>query len=260
MKGSITSWVFGGSNCICAVGTAAGETPGAPIRETIMRLTQAGGLTPTFQPAKNYTLPELSERIKTRYEFLSVIGAGGMGTVYLVRDREIDKEFAMKIINPQFVTDPKAVRRFEQEAAAAKSMGTHPNLVAVYDSGVSLNSAPYILMEYVKGKDLSTVLSDEMRLYPEDVLRIFTQVAEALEFAHNKNVAHRDIKPSNIILSGEGEGCVKIVDFGIAKSLAPTEGANLTHSEEIIGSPLYMSPEQCKGEVVDARTDIYSLG
>ena len=205
-------------------------------------------------------LPELTEKVRDQYEFLCDIGRGGMGSVFLVRDKALGKQFAIKLINQDVASDPRSIKRFEQEAQAIKRLN-HPNLAAVYDYGISLKGAPWILMEYVAGKDLTTIIREQECLPADDALIIFIQICEALRYAHEKNIVHRDLKPSNILVTADGSNFVKLVDFGIAKVITPFQTkSQLTRTDEVIGSPQYMSPEQCQGEDLDTRSDIYSLG
>ncbi len=197
------------------------------------------------------------------FEALSRLGEGGMGTVYKVRDKRLDKTFAVKVLHPTLVEDNNSLKRFEQEAQAASNL-THVNMCAVYAYGVGQAGAPYIVMDYLDGSDLGDVIANEGSLAVPRAVDIFVQVGDAIEHAHMKGVLHRDIKPSNIILEVKDDGTelAKLVDFGIAKVL-PSENKTtqgLTQTGEIFGSPLYMSPEQCMGNKLDARSDIYEFG
>ncbi len=204
-------------------------------------------------------LPDLGER----YEVLSLVGRGGMGVVYKVKDRAVNKVFAVKVLNQDLVQDKVSVKRFEQEAKAASAL-THANLAAVYDYGVAVSGCPFLVMDYLDGQTLEQELAKEGYFDSTRGLDIFIQIAEALADSHLKGVIHRDIKPANIILekSENGSDFVKLVDFGIAKVLPSEQKAheNLTQTGDIFGSPLYMSPEQCQGNMQDRRSDIYSLG
>lgn len=200
-----------------------------------------------------------------RYEVQSLLGRGGMGAVYKCRDKELQKTFAIKVLNANLVEDKSSVKRFEQEAQAASGL-TSPNLVAVYDYGMGKTGSPYIVMDYLDGTSLDTILKNEGYLDCPRSIDIFIQICDALTHAHTKDVIHRDVKPSNIMItqstsSGAGD-FVKLVDFGIAKVLPSQQTANqnLTQTGDIFGSPLYMSPEQCLGNKLDARSDIYALG
>jgi len=209
--------------------------------------------------ASQEQFPNLGER----YEVLALIGRGGMGVVYKVRDKAVDKIFAVKVLNHDLVQDKISVKRFEQEAKAASAL-THANLAAVYDYGVGISGCPFLVMDYLEGHTLEQELAKEGYFDSERALDIFIQAAEAMADSHLKGVIHRDIKPGNIILekSENGSDFVKLVDFGIAKVLPSEQKAheNLTQTGDIFGSPLYMSPEQCEGNMQDRRSDIYSLG
>jgi serine/threonine protein kinase len=198
-----------------------------------------------------------------RYEVLSQLGEGGMGEVYEVLDRQSGGRFAMKLISRQHADLPNVERRLEHEARAASTL-SHPNIVGVHGFGNLEHGSPYLLMDYVDGETLEDLLKARGKLDSACALDIFLQVTAALTHAHAKGVVHRDLKPSNVLLvSKDGnEFAVKLTDFGIAKITEPNdaERAKLTQTGEIIGSPLFMSPEQCKGENLDARSDIYSLG
>jgi len=198
-----------------------------------------------------------------RYEIQEVLAGGGMGLVYRARHRLMNRTVAIKVLHKHMVTSPDALKRFQLEAQAVSSLAM-PNILTIFDFGISQQGQPYMVMDYLAGVSLADVLEAEHRLSVARSLNIFIHVCEAIEHAHEKNVIHRDLKPSNIMLinSGEEKDFVKIVDFGIAKLLGQTEGdlAELTRTGEVFGSPLYMSPEQCRGKPVDCRTDIYSLG
>lgn len=198
-----------------------------------------------------------------RYEMQEVLGGGGMGLVYKARHRLMNRTVAIKVLHKHMVSSADALKRFRLEAEAVSCLNV-PNILTVYDFGVSMQGQPYMVMDYLAGTTLGDVLETEGRLDIVRSLHIFKQVCFALEHAHEKNVIHRDLKPSNIMLvdfSGQRD-FVKIVDFGIAKLLGRAEGEleQLTRTGEVFGSPLFMSPEQCRGKPLDPRTDIYSLG
>jgi serine/threonine protein kinase len=250
-KGSLTFWIFGDTNCKCTVPSAQVLVPATAGQQPV----GSAGL-PADQTAEK---PDLGER----YEVLELLGQGGMGSVWKVRDKAIDQTLAIKILRPDLAADKFAVKRFEQEAQVAAGL-THANLVAVYGSGRAKNDCPYLIMDYLDGESLADVLKREVYLPVARVLNLAGQICEALAHAHAKGVVHRDLKPSNIILttSNDGHDIVKIVDFGIVKVM-PTimeQTDNLTKTGDLFGSPLYMSPEQCLGQDVDARADVYSLG
>lgn len=202
--------------------------------------------------------------INENYEVVSLIGSGGMGAVYRVKQVFFGKEFALKILDFQNQSDV-SVRRFQQEARTASQL-QHSNLVEVHDFGMFGESQPYLVMDLVEGKTLSEILKKEGALSIDYVVALAIQLSLGLIYAHEKGVVHRDIKPGNIMLLHPDrlviEGTVKIVDFGIAKLMQSEAGEiqELTKTGEIFGSPVYMSPEQCRGSAVDKRSDIYSLG
>lgn len=196
------------------------------------------------------------------YEILCVLGQGGMSTVYKARHLLVDSMRAIKVIRSDQADNSKVLRRFQQEGKAALAL-EHPNIGRVYEFGIEPTlQKPYLVMDYVEGKTLSATLSEEGALSTERACRLITQVCEGLQEAHSKGVVHRDVKPGNIILTKDSTGTetAKIVDFGIAKMIGPDDAQNLTQTGEVFGTPLYMSPEQCLGQKVDARSDLYSLG
>ena len=195
-----------------------------------------------------------------KYEIISALGAGGMSTVYKAKHRFLDKYVAIKLLNAHLSSDGKAVQRFQLEAKAAYDL-KHPNLISIYDFGISPDGQAYIVMDYLEGESLSQRIERQGKLSLMEALPIFADVAAGLAHAHQNNVLHRDIKPSNVMLvTGEdGSGTARIVDFGLAKNY-DENAVKLTQTGEIFGSPLYMSPEQCRGAVLDQRSDIYSFG
>ena len=205
----------------------------------------------------------ISANLPDRYEIQSLLGQGGIGAVYKVWDHQLQKTFAIKMLNANLVEDKSSQKRFEQEARAARDL-TSANLAAVYDFGMGQKSSPYIVMDYLDGISLDVLLADQGSLDVPRAQDIFVQICEAITHAHTKGVVHRDIKPSNIMLtrSQGGSDVVKLVDFGIAKVLPSRDRAtqNLTQTGDIFGSPVYMSPEQCLGNPLDARSDIYGFG
>lgn len=199
-----------------------------------------------------------------KYKVISLLGRGGIGSVYKVEQIFLAQNFALKTLNTQKASD-QLIRRFQNEARAASSL-SHPNLVKVIDFGLLDGEQPYLVMDLVDGKTLSEHLKTNGVLSLEQIVSCFAQVCLGLSYAHDQGIIHRDIKPSNIMISGNqpfgSEGFVKVVDFGIAKLAYAEDGEaqSLTTTGEIFGSPLYMSPEQCSGLAVDYRCDIYSLG
>jgi len=203
------------------------------------------------------------------YEVLSVLGTGGMAEVYRARDTRLGREVALKVVNEALAGDPELVRRFEQEARLAGSLN-HPNLVAIHDVGLH-EGAPYFITELLQGESLRHRLS-RGRIPLQSALEWGAQLAHGLAAAHARGIVHRDVKPDNVFVTSDGH--VKLLDFGIAKlaeaardrgphglmdtTVTPTGGATRTGS--VLGTPGYMSPEQVRGESLDARTDIFSLG
>jgi eukaryotic-like serine/threonine-protein kinase len=194
-----------------------------------------------------------------RYELGDVIGVGGMAEVHHGRDVRLGREVAIKLLRSDLARDPAFQSRFRREAQAAASLN-HPAIVAVYDTGEEVHGrsrTPYIVMEYVEGRTLRQVLEAEGRLMPSRALEITAQVCAALEQAHRAGIVHRDVKPGNVMLTPAGE--VKVMDFGIARAVTGS-GATMTQTAAVIGTASYLSPEQARGEHVDARSDIYSTG
>ncbi len=194
-----------------------------------------------------------------QFEVLSIIGQGGMGTVYKCRNKYTERTVAIKVLQGKF--DEIAGKRFQQEARAAGAL-VHENAVTVYDFGITAMGMPYLVMECLDGQSLSSLI-EELSILPESlVAEIFVGVCAALEAAHNRGIIHRDIKPSNLVVlkKADQSTSVKVLDFGIAKILEDEKNQGVTKTGEVFGSPLYMSPEQCAGNSTDLRSDIYSVG
>ena len=191
-----------------------------------------------------------------RYELHRRLGRGGMAEVFLARDQLLDRPVAVKVLFPEFATDPSFVERFRREATAAANLN-HPNIVGVYDWGEADNTY-FIVMEYVDGRTLSEMLKADGPLHPDRVADIGSDVAAALGFAHRNGVVHRDVKPGNVIVTSAG--LVKVADFGIARAMTATSDDDLTQVGTVMGTAAYFSPEQARGDSVDPRSDIYSLG
>ncbi|HEY0540779.1 MAG TPA: Stk1 family PASTA domain-containing Ser/Thr kinase [Actinoallomurus sp.] len=194
-----------------------------------------------------------------RYELDGVIGRGGMAEVYRARDLRLDRVVAIKTLRSDLARDPTFQARFRREAQSAASLN-HPSVIAVYDTGEDMldhNPVPYIVMEYVEGRTLRDVLQEEHRLAPERALQMTDGILRALDYSHRGGIVHRDIKPANVMLTAGNE--VKVMDFGIARALADS-AATMTATAQVIGTAQYLSPEQARGERVDARSDIYSTG
>jgi serine/threonine protein kinase/tetratricopeptide (TPR) repeat protein len=207
--------------------------------------------------------PAIGTIIAEKYEIQEVLGGGGMGVVYKAKHLLMQRTVAIKMLLPEVVSNEFALARFQKEAQAASSLN-HPNILTIFDFGISEKQQPYLVMDYLKGGTLAETLEKESYLHLQNGISVFIQIASALSHAHQKGVIHRDLKPANIMLvEYEGQGdFVKIVDFGIAKTLSRGDGQSveLTQTGQVFGSPIYMSPEQCRGTHLDARTDIYSMG
>ena len=191
--------------------------------------------------------------IGDRYEILQILGQGGMGAVYKARDNELDRLVALKIIRPELTTNPEILKRFKQELILARQV-THRNVIRIFDLGQA-DGFKFITMEYLEGQDLRAVLRENGKLPPEKAAKVILQICRALEAAHSEGVIHRDLKPQNIMLDANGRAYV--MDFGIARS-AHLPG--MTQTGALVGTPEYMSPEQAKGEKLDERSDLFSLG
>lgn len=192
-------------------------------------------------------------KLGTRYEILALLGQGGMGAVYKARDLELDRLVAIKVIRPELAGQPEILSRFKQEIILAREV-THRNVVRIFDLSEA-DGIKFITMEFIEGQDLKTLLHEKGKLPPEQVIDIIRQTCMALEAAHTAGVVHRDLKPQNIMLDKQGR--VAVMDFGIARSL---EMGGMTQTGALMGTPEYMSPEQVKGEKVDARSDLFTLG
>lgn len=194
-----------------------------------------------------------SRLLSGRYELLEKIGDGGMAVVYKAKDKLLNRFIAVKILRPEFTKDAAFVENFKRESQAAAGL-SHPNVVGVYDVGREGN-INYIVMELIEGKTLNEIIKEEAPMDYRKVIDITKQVASALKVAHKNKIIHRDVKPHNIMVTNEG--VVKLADFGIAKAV---NDATLSTGSKIIGSVHYFSPEQARGNYVDERSDIYSLG
>ncbi len=204
-----------------------------------------------------------TRRLGDRYEPGEPLGRGGMAEVLEGRDLRLGRRVAVKILRPDLAKDPAFQSRFRREAQSAASLN-HPNIVAVYDTGEDIlgdeNASvivPYIIMEYVDGQTLRQLLASGRRLLPERALEITAGALAALDYSHRHGIVHRDIKPANVMLTRTGD--VKVMDFGIARALADAS-ATMTAASAVMGTAQYLSPEQARGEVVDARSDLYSTG
>ncbi len=243
-KGSFTSWIFSNSSCTCYQRSESGEEASHKHKRA-----QSTDISDTF--------PEIEG-----FDIQRVIGEGGMGTIFKARSNTLEGDLAVKVLKNEFANDVASVKRFESEALAASRL-SHPNMVNIHTYGCTTSGAPYIVMDYLDGANLSDTLLMHGPLVPEVASKIFVDIVEALQHAHAKGVIHRDLKPSNVFISGDlSHPQVKLLDFGIAKVFESVDRSTLelTQSGDLFGSPLYMSPEQCLGDAVDSRSDIYSFG
>ena len=200
-----------------------------------------------------------------RYEVGDTLGYGGMAEVHHGRDVRLGREVAIKVLRADLARDPSFQARFKREAQAAASLN-HPSIVSVYDTGEDLGGStgfganghtPYIVMEFVDGQTLRDVLKNEGRLHPQRAMEIAADICAALDFSHRAGIVHRDIKPGNVMVTRSG--AIKVMDFGIARAVADN-AATVTATAAVIGTAQYLSPEQARGEPVDARSDVYSMG
>ena len=199
-----------------------------------------------------------------RYEIREMIGRGGMAEVHLGYDRRLSRIIAIKLLRSDIAGDPTFQARFRREAQSAAALN-HPSIVSVYDSGEeqlpnpngAIRSVPYIVMEYVEGHTVREFLGEGEAVPIPEAVEIVTGVLDALEYSHRAGIIHRDIKPGNIMLTSTG--AVKVMDFGIARAVEDS-AATVTQTHAVVGTAQYLSPEQARGEVVDARSDLYSTG
>ena len=207
-------------------------------------------------PAVSAGLPR---RLSDRYELSDLLGLGGMSEVHLARDVRLRRDVAVKLLRVDLARDSSLTQRFQREAQHAAALN-HPAIAAVYDTGevpTPNGPLPYIVMEYVDGQTLREVVSSDGPMTQPRAIEVIAEVCQALNFSHQRGIIHRDVKPANIMIGTAGS--VKVVDFGIAKAIA--EGHHgVTQTGAVLGTAHYLSPEQARGDRVDARTDVYSLG
>ena len=233
---------------ISAAGSAAsrpatestGGPPGRTPSSSLASLSQAPTLPAGFD-------------ISHRYRVIRLLGRGGMGAVYKVRDLELERDVALKLIRPEIAENPEVLGRFKREIQVSSRI-THRNVLRVYDLGEA-EGVRFLTMQYVDGHDLETLIKKEGKLPLARLLSIFGEVCKGLAAAHEQGVVHRDLKPQNVMI--DAAGTAYVMDFGLAKNLA---GAGLTEMGAVLGTPYYMSPEQVRGEPATLRSDIYSLG
>lgn len=212
-----------------------------------------------------YDAPRPGDVLAGKYRVESVLGIGGMGVVVLVEHLELSQQMAIKLMHPAATGDPQAVARFLREARAAAGLKSE-HVVRIYDTGTLDSGAPFMVMELLRGEDLGRLLARRGPLPVQDAVDFILQACHAVSEAHAKGIVHRDLKPSNLFLIGRSDGSplVKVLDFGISKAIRPEAGsppASETATNAVMGSPLYMSPEQVRNaKQVDVRADIWSLG
>lgn len=216
----------------------------------------------TFGYSEKKTSSELSNKIiKGKYKILDLLGEGGGSKVYLTERLLIQDKTALKILFSELANDPIKVKRFHLEAVTTASI-KHPNVIAIYDFDYTEQNIPFIVMELLQGQTLLTRIKQKKQLNLSECVAIITPICAALNVAHSRGIVHRDLKPGNIVLHkmDDGSEVVKVIDFGIAKSLLNGNRIN-TGPGIVFGTPSYMSPEHCLGEkVIDGRSDVYSLG
>ena len=199
------------------------------------------------------------QHLSDRYELGEILGFGGMSEVHLARDLRLHRDVAVKVLRADLARDPSFYLRFRREAQNAAALN-HPAIVAVYDTGEAETPAgplPYIVMEYVEGVTLRDIVHTDGPMPPQRAIETIADACQALNFSHQHGIIHRDVKPANIMISKTG--AVKVMDFGIARAIADS-GHNVTQTAAVIGTAQYLSPEQARGDTVDARSDVYSLG
>ena len=199
------------------------------------------------------------QHLSERYELGEILGFGGMSEVHIARDTRLHRDVAVKVLRADLARDPSFYLRFRREAQNAAALN-HPAIVAVYDTGeaeTATGPLPYIVMEYVDGLTLRDIVHTDGPIEPKRAIEIIADACQALNFSHQHGIIHRDVKPANIMISNTS--AVKVMDFGIARALADS-GNPMTQTSAVIGTAQYLSPEQARGETVDARSDVYSLG
>lgn len=199
------------------------------------------------------------QHLSDRYELGEILGFGGMSEVHLARDVRLHRDVAVKVLRADLARDPSFYLRFRREAQNAAALN-HPSIVAVYDTGEAetpTGPLPYIVMEYVDGVTLRDIVHTDGPLPPRRAIEIIADACQALNFSHQNGIIHRDVKPANIMISTTN--AVKVMDFGIARAIADS-GNSVTQTAAVIGTAQYLSPEQARGDAVDARSDVYSLG
>ena len=196
---------------------------------------------------------QIGQIIKERYEISQLLGEGGMSYVYKAIDKQLQRTVAIKTLKPNYVEQEKFVERFKREAQTAANLN-HPNIVQIFDWGIG--DVPFVVMEYIEGNTLTSIIANKRTISMNDILFIGAQVSSGLQAAHSKGLVHRDIKPGNIMITPEGK--VKVTDFGIVS--LQNEESDITKTGSILGTASYISPEQAQGKPVSKESDLYSLG
>jgi eukaryotic-like serine/threonine-protein kinase len=227
--------------------------PDATLSDSLPSLTPAG-----VRPLSGIYIKEAilqpGDLIGARYEILSLLGEGGMGSVYKAMDREVERTVALKLIRPELASNPAILARFKQELLTAHQV-THKNVIRIYDISEA-DGVKFITMEFVEGNDLRRILTDEGKLPIEKAVEIIRQVCLALDAAHSAGVIHRDLKPQNIMQEAK-TGRILVMDFGLARTIG---GDGMTQTGALLGTIEYMSPEQSMGKTLDQRSDIFAVG
>jgi serine/threonine protein kinase len=235
------------------VDSAAADTPRLPLQVQATQIAGISGVTLNYQPG---------DIVDKDYRLVELLGRGGMGAVYSCQHLTLNREYAIKLLSAPDLSK-ETWSRFQGEARALARLN-HPNIVSIYNMGIDRQQCPYYVMDLLSGQTLSEIIYGRGALPIEEALDIFVQVVGGLNSAHNQGIVHRDVKPSNIMIvkqDSDSKPIVKIVDFGIARvSKQDLTSQSQTATGLIFGTPYYMSPEQCQGEKVDARSDVYSLG
>lgn len=204
--------------------------------------------------------PLIGRLVDEKFEVLDLIGAGGSSMVYRAHQVELDRPVAFKLLRTDLVSSAEKIQRFGTEARLASRL-VHRNICRIYDFGITNNGQPYLVMEIVEGKSLNKVLNEEGSMSVARAINLTKQIGEGLQEAHRSGIIHRDLKPSNIMVMNTGDvERVKLIDFGLAKTLDLDKEEQVASSGYMVGTPSYMSPEQVLGQTMDVRTDIYSLG
>ncbi len=248
-SGSLTQWIFKEDTCCCERPDPLESSPEYFKKPAFVGFEESDHESELSVEDEKFPLD--------RYKPISVLGRGESGAVYLSRDRLLGKKVAVKVLRK---LEREALLSFQNEAKTTSKL-THPNIIRILDFGCTVGGTPYMVMDYVKGSTLEDYLKVNETLDLQRCLTIFTDIADALAYAHDADILHRDIKPSNIMVSHENEGLhASLIDFGVAKMQAHFEDTTRINGTALVGTPAYMSPDQASGREFDQRSDIYSLG